>query len=1298
MHKFDFLGQPDVENKRGVMVVKPTFKPSRRIKDLVVRGGKFVAAYDEESKLFVRDQMYICELIDDITDEYCKEKFNGMPYKALHVTDPSTKLFDDFEKMCKMLRSLGPDLDRHVIFANDKVRKEDGASFVLPYAIEDIPTPNYDYVMDIWYSPLERQKIEWAIGAVISGESRTKQVDHFIVMYGKPKTGKGSVISIIQSLFSDGQGNSYTEEMKLASLASGSQFAMQSLRNNPLIAIDSDADLSKKHAKAINILNTITSHEKVRMELKGRDDYEMQCESFIFAATNYEVEISGEMSGLNRRLIDVYPTGTIVKKDEYNRRLDAIRNFELGGIAYKCLHLYLNNKRLYDGYTPNTMREKTDWFNDFIHDYEDDLASPNGIYIGQVYSLYKKWCEDKGFKYICNQKELENQLDPYFETHRAKGPSDENGKRANGYFKGFRYPSLTNYVDDTKDVPWLDLKDHGKEQSSLDRYCQDCPAQYGDDHPLRSWENCTDVLSNLIPRKIHWVKVPENLVVIDFDIKDENGDKSFKLNKEKVIEQCWPETYAEVSKSGNGIHLHYIYNGDVSELARKYSDDVEIKVYTGKSSLRRKLSLWNLLDISTLSEGQLPKREKKVKQDTVDVKKLQSEKSLRTLIIRHLNKEIVDSTSQSISLIKDILDKAYESGMTYDVRDMRNDIFEFASRSTNQAQKCMKIVREMKFASADAKEEPKATETEVLEDEEDRRPITFFDFEVTPNKNLLCYKHLGPDKPCVELWNPSPREIQEIFDNCRMVGHNCRGYDNHIAYAIMLGETPKEIFARSNRLCSKDKNISNEAKFMQAYGLSHVDTLEMGGMAGERFTSLKEWEVNLDINHSEFEIGFDKELNAEECKLLAEYCCNDVRATEAVFLALHAEYQSKKILATIATSLGCPARVNDRTNSLTEKIILRGAKIDPKRDFNWRDLSKPCDDKPYFEGYVFNNGVSSYMDVPEIGEGGYVYSNPGMHYNVVCYDVAGMHPSSIIAENLFGEYTKNFKELVDIRVALKHKEIDKVKGMMNGALTPFLTDAASAKQLSSALKIAINSVYGMTWQKVSPFYDPKNIDNIVAKRGALFMIRLRNKLQNMGVTIVHCKTDSIKVENPTPEIEELIFAEGKKYGYTFEIEHKFEKLCLTDKASYVAKLSDDDPEHPGEWDFKAEPYIEPYIYKPLFKKEELLVEDLALKKTVQGAKMYIEYDSGDRKFVGRCGKFVPVLEGGGKLISVRPDAKKGGEKESAVTGTKGYKWEEASTIIDACSGNLIDMSYYYAAQAKVIDTINQYGNYYEFID
>ena len=69
---------------------------------------------------------------------------------------------------------------------------------------------------------------------------------------------------------------------------------------------------------------------------------------------------------------------------------------------------------------------------------------------------------------------------------------------------------------------------------------------------------------------------------------------------------------------------------------------------------------------------------------------LKSETALRTLIKRNLNKEIHNATAPSVNFIFKILEDAYESGMKYDVSDMRQSVIAFAANSTNQSDVCLK--------------------------------------------------------------------------------------------------------------------------------------------------------------------------------------------------------------------------------------------------------------------------------------------------------------------------------------------------------------------------------------------------------------------------------------------------------------------------------------------------------------------------------------------------------------------------------------------------------------------------------
>ena len=341
----------------------------------------------------------------------------------------------------------------------------------------------------------------------------------------------------------------------------------------------------------------------------------------------------------------------------------------------------------------------------------------------------------------------------------------------------------------------------------------------------------------------------------------------------------------------------------------------------------------------------------------------------------------------------------------------------------------------------------------------------------------------------------------------------------------------------------------------------------------------------------------------------------------------------------------------------------------------------------------------------DVGFGGYVFAKPGMYGRTVCFDVSGMHPSSIIALNCLGEYTKNYAELVEARAAIKHKDFDAARKMLGGKLIPYLTDESKAKELSKAMKLAQNSVYGLTAAKFSnAFRDPRNKNNIVALRGALFMVNLKHEIQDRGFTVIHCKTDSIKVVEPTNEIANFIMEYGEKYGYTFEIEHIFEKICLVNNAVYVAKLAEDDPENPGEWTATGKQFQIPYVFKRLFSKEPITFEDLCETKEVKTS-MYLDLneplpeDEHDYRFVGKVGNFCPVKPGrGGGLLLRETKTKDGGVKYDSVTGCKDYRWLEAEIVQSNGREQDVDLSYYNKLVDEAIEAISEFGDFEWFVE
>ena len=1312
----DFLMISTRSPKRGVIEIYPKFV-IKRSSDLMIRGGDFYAIWVEERGLWSTDEQDALQLIDRELDKFAEEnrgKFDS-EVRVLHMWDSENGMIDRWHKYCqKHMRDSFHMLDEKLIFSNTQTEKKDYASKKLSYPLEPCDIPAYTELISTLYSPEERHKIEWAIGAIVSGDS--KKIQKFLVLYGAAGTGKSTVLNIIQQLF---EGYYSVFDAKALGSASNS-FALEAFKANPLVAIQHDGDLSKIEDNTR--LNSLVSHEKMTVNEKFKTAYENSFKAFLFMGTNRPVKITDAKSGLIRRLIDVTPSGNKLDPTVYKRVIKQV-TFELGGIATYCRGVYLSNPGAYDHYIPLAMMGASNDFYNFILDAYHVFKREDGTTLKAAWEMYRNYCEDAKVPYPLSQRSFKEELKNYFWDFKDRFNLDDGG-RVRSYYSGFRTDRLDNEPPDEPEVRTSPTINFNSTESIFDKECAGCFAQYASlqETPTKKWDDVTSVLSELDTSKLHYVKVPENHIVIDFDIPDDTGKKCFERNLAEASK--WPATYAELSKSGAGIHLHYIYSGDVTKLSKVYAEHIEIKVFTGKSSLRRKLTKCNSLPIATISSGLPLKGEKMVNSDVI-----RSEKGLRTMILRNLNKEIHPGTKPSIDFIYTILEEAYERGLHYDVSDMYNSVLAFAANSTNQADYCMRVVDKMKFKS-DEPSEPATT---------DKTELVFYDVEVFPNLFLVNWKAEGEGKPVVRMINPTPTDITELI-KFNLVGFNCRRYDNHILWGRLMGYTNEQLYNLSQKIISGEK----DAFFSEAYNLSYTDVYDFAATK----QSLKKWEIELGIHHKELGLPWDKPVPKERWEEVAEYCDNDVIATEAVFHHLKADFVARQILADITGMT-----VNDTTNSLSTRFIF-GKNRNPQNQFNYRNMGEIpesgvhrftvtndlvlydnygddytiFDDKgrPIFPGYKFERGKSTYRD-EEVGEGGYVYAEPGIHCNVALLDIASMHPASIIAEQLFGpEYTKRFQEIRDARVAIKHKDFEAAKNMLNGVLTKYLTDETIAAALAQALKIVINSVYGLTAATFpNPFNDPRNIDNIVAKRGALFMINLKHEVQQRGFTVAHIKTDSIKIADATPEIIQFVSDYGEMYGYTFEHEATYDRMCLVNNAVYIARYKDG--KHAGEWTATGTQFQIPYVFKTLFSKEPIQFEDMCETKSVSTA-LYLdlneklpdvtayekEYDKLQKKgdnevrlkelesliaeghsyhFVGKVGSFCPIKPGcSGGLLCREKDG-----KFYAATGTTGYRWLESEMVKDLGMADNLDRTYYNNLVDEAAHEISKHGDFEWFV-
>ncbi len=1177
------------------IVLTPSFKLKAR--DIVTKGTGFYAVYNPENKLWSRDEEDVITQVDNEMYEYLKVNSHVTP---CFMNDSESQSWLHYKKYIQSKPQSSIQFDSKLLFSDHELKREDYATRTLSYFPKQGNTESFNKILNTLYDKVEVDKIKWFIGALLTGDSA--YIQKFAVFFGPPGSGKSTVINIVEDLVEGYAASFIAKDL----VGSNNQFGTAPFKSNPILAIQHDGDLSRIEDNSI--LNQLVSHETTLLNEKFKGQYEFKFNGLIILGTNKPVKITDSKSGMLRRILDIIPSGITLPYEEYVVLVERVK-FEKAAIAYECIQVY-NEMGIayYKNHRPFKMMELTDFFYDFVLEYLHVLK--NGITLKHATELYAQYCEDNKLDVKSIKQKVRSQIEDYFLGYAVR--KKINGVDVRDYYYDFDETKITAVKYESEDGTTMSMT---SPISYLDNYAVDYQAQYAtsdvNETPLQPWDKVLTTLKDIETSKVHYIRPPENHIVIDFDLKDADGNKDMLRNIQAATK--FPATYGEFSKSGNGVHLHYIYEGDISELSPLFSEDIEVKVFVGKASLRRRFTYSNGINIiATIAAGCLPLKEKGNSMYENNKDMIWNEKKIRSAIKKALNKEHHGHTGPEIDFIVKVLKDAHETNTVFDVRDLRPAVLKFAMQSTNQKQKCLSKVSEMSFSSVQEKYiDEKGT---IVPDED----LVFFDIEVFPNLFLVVFKKYRQEK--VYWFNPTPQQIETLL-TYNLIGFNCRRYDNHMLYGCLLGKSNIELYQLSKSLIGSSPN----AFYANAYNFSYADIYEYASNK----QSLKKYEIEMGILHDEFEYDWDKPLPKDKWERVGIYCGNDVDATEETFDYTKSDYVARQILCAL-TGLS----MNTKTQTHAEKFIF-GDDPKPQEKFIYHDLSED------FPGYTYSYGKSEYRG-ENPSEGGYVYSEPGLYSDVALLDIASMHPSSLIAMNHFGPYTYKFAELKQVRLYIKHGEFEKARDMFDGILKPYLNDKKSAKELSYALKIIINIVYGMTSAKFeNKFRQKENNDNIVAKRGALFMIDLKHAVQEQGYTVAHIKTDSIKIPNADKFIIDFVMEFGRKFDYDFEHEHTYKKFGLVNKAVYIAQLEDD------SWEATGSQFAHPYVFKKLFSHEEIdIPKDIVEVKSVKDAAIYI-----DDIFIGKNAQVIAVNTDRGKQLYRVRDSKR-----TFVAGTKSYKW------------------------------------------
>lgn len=434
------------------------------------------------------------------------------------------------------------------------------------------------------------------------------------------------------------------------------------------------------------------------------------------------------------------------------------------------------------------------------------------------------------------------------------------------------------------------------------------------------------------------------------------------------------------------------------------------------------------------------------------------------------------------------------------------------------------------------------------------KELLFYDVEVFEKDSLAVFKDIE-GATVGKFWNNRSRRVKEdpsgfegiedLIEGKTLVGYNNYGYDDYIL-TMMLNPVlsmQKSIYAHNNsiiRLGGVNRAIDPRIRSidtMQQISVSHPSLKRIEGNMGK---SIIETSVRFDI---------DRPLTDEERKETEKYCEYDVLSTIEVYKLRKKSYFETKesLLQMLPNSTGKEQRWNTTTlstNILLGKKSLKYWNNHRVPDQFWRNVPGiPSDVWDMWEDSLKEENITkkgrsttfgAYGCNMVMGMGG-LHGAPakaGRYENIKLADVGSMYPSIICMLKALEDATPVYDGIRQERLKIKHT--DKVR--------------------ANAMKLILNSVYGLFKSKYSALFNPR-ASATVCIFGQIALFTLCRELYEAGYELVNVNTDGVAfVDNPAKGDKYKMICgdwEKKFSGLSLEVD-EFDTWIQKDVNNYIA--------------------------------------------------------------------------------------------------------------------------------------------------
>lgn len=398
--------------------------------------------------------------------------------------------------------------------------------------------------------------------------------------------------------------------------------------------------------------------------------------------------------------------------------------------------------------------------------------------------------------------------------------------------------------------------------------------------------------------------------------------------------------------------------------------------------------------------------------------------------------------------------------------------------------------------------------------------MIFFDMEVFACDWLLVTFD-GKDFTYIENNTKMLQQYYQDHKHDLWIGYNCKGYDQYVIKALLLGINPKIV----NDWIIKDGKagwqFTNKFKDIE---LNIYDCMVFG-------KSLKQLESYLGVNIHETDVDFDikRPLTEDEKRLNREYCRDDVYNTALVFQHTQDDFKAHIGLCQLA---GEPISSMAKTKAQLSAKILKAERLNPtywneEYNFQYVQCVKDYDYKhkdvlDFFDSIRDTKDPKSKYDTELYGVP-HTFALGGLHGAIENYfydsevdtdsvllhiDVASFYPHIMTEWCLLSRAVpsvQTFVDIMDLRLKYKHE----------------------GNPLQAPLKICINGTYGQSgagkfedgkYQVLSDLYDPVRMREVCIN-GQLMLLQLIEDLSDYQ--LIQSNTDGLIYKVPKMCVQDL---------------------------------------------------------------------------------------------------------------------------------------------------------------------------------